>query len=35
MKYKNENEDDITTTTHVLYLDLRDVLLTIEDEIIK
>ena len=35
MKYKNENEDDITTTTHVLYLDLLDVLLTIEDEIIK
>ena len=33
MKYKNENEVDITTD--VLYLDLREVLLTIEDEIFK
>ena len=33
MKYKNENEVDITTD--VLYLDLREVLLTIEDEILK
>ena len=33
MKYKNENEVDITTD--VLYLDLRDVLLTIEDDIFK
>ena len=31
MKYKNENEVD--TKTDVLYLDLREVLLTIEDEI--
>lgn len=33
MKYKNENEVDITTD--VLYLDLGEVLLTIEDEILK
>lgn len=33
MQYKNENEVDITTD--VLYLDLREVLLTIEDEILK
>ena len=33
MKYKNENEVDITTD--VLYLDLREVLLTIEDDIFK
>ena len=33
MKYKNENEVDITTD--VLYLDSREVLLTIEDEIFK
>lgn len=33
MKYKNEEEVDITTD--VLYLDLREVLLTIEDEIFK
>ena len=33
MKYKNENEVDITTD--VLYLDLREVLLTIEDDILK
>lgn len=33
MKYKNENEVDITTDA--LYLDLREVLLTIEDEILK
>ena len=33
MKYKNENEVDITTD--VLYLDLGEVLLTIEDEIFK
>ena len=33
MKYKNEEEVDITTD--VLYLDLREVLLTIEDDILK
>lgn len=33
MKYKNENEVDITTD--VLYLDLREVLLPIEDDIFK
>ena len=33
MKYKNEKEVDITTD--VLYLDLGEVLLTIEDEILK
>lgn len=33
MKYKNENEVDIKTDA--LYLDLREVLLTIEDEIFK
>ena len=33
MKYKNEKEVDITTD--VLYLDLGEVLLTIEDEIFK
>ena len=33
MKYKNENEVDITTD--VLYLDLGEVLLTIEDEILN
>lgn len=33
MKYKNENEVDITTD--VLYLDLREVLSTIEDDIFK
>ena len=31
--YKNENEVDITTD--VLYLDLDEVLLTMEDEILK
>ena len=33
MKYKNENEVDIKTD--VLYLDLGEVLLTIEDDILK
>ena len=33
MKYKDEKEVDITTD--VLYLDLREVLLTIEDDILK
>lgn len=33
MKYKNEKEVDITTD--VLYLDLGEVLLTIEDDIFK
>ena len=33
MKYKNENDVDITTD--LLYLDLREVLLPIEDEILK
>ena len=33
MKYKNENEVDIKTDA--LYLDSREILLTIEDEILK
>ena len=33
MKYKNENEVDITTDA--LYLESREILLTIEDEIFK